>query len=305
MKNSILVLLVVSILVVACSNERETASGQKFTVIRKGDGKEIDGKKIIVLNYTFKDAKDSVWNDSRVSGVPLIQQKKAIMKTEDRVFEVVNMMTKGDSIVFKISAYDLFNKSFKQPVPPKVDSASMFTFQFGLMDVLDSVQFIKFREDLIAKQNEKIRKQQEEQLGKDTVLIDNFLKEKNIAAKKTKSGIRYVTNKQGTGNTAKDGQTAEVSYAGHLLNGKYFDTNIESIAKAQNMYNQGAQYKPYPVVLGRGSVIPGWEETLKLMRKGDQMTVFIPSTLAYGNRPGRDIPANSVLVFDMEMVGIK
>lgn len=305
MKNSILTLLVISVLVSSCSNERETVSGQKFTVIRKGDGKEIDAKSIIVLNYFFKDSKDSIWNDSRKTGIPLIQQKKAILKTEDKVFEVVNMLTKGDSVEFKMSASELFTKSFRQPVPKKIDSASFFTFYFSLVDVLDSVQFIKYREDLIAKQNEKIKKDLEVQLGKDTVIIDNYLKEKNIVANKTKSGLRYIVKTKGSGNTPKDGQTAKVYYVGYLMSGKYFDTNIESVAKAQNMYAKGNPYKPYDVVLGRGSVISGWEEVLKLMHKGDKINVYIPSTLAYGNRRSGVIAENSILVFDMEMVDVK
>src|SRR6267154_3014603 len=122
MKNSVLVLLIACAVVSACSNERETASGQKFTVVKKGDGKDVDAKKYLVLNFLFKDGKDSVWNDSRLSPYPVIMQKKQIAKGGDPVLDVLSMLSNGDSVIVKITAKDLFTKSFHQPIPKKVDS---------------------------------------------------------------------------------------------------------------------------------------------------------------------------------------
>ncbi len=306
MKNSALVSLIVVIFCVACSNDRETVSGQKFTVLRKGDGKEIKNKMFLVMDFLFKDGKDSVWYDTRKNPYPQIMQKQPKAMTGDKLMEVIYMLTKGDSATLKISAQEVFTKSFRQPVPPKVDSTSFFTFHIYLKDALDSAQFDKFRTDLVAKQNEGILKQQQEQLGKDTVIIDNYLKEKNIKAMKTASGIRYLVTKPGKGENIKDGQTAQVNYAGYLLNGKYFDTSIESIAKEKNIYQQGKPYAPYPVNVGQGGVIRGWDEALKLMNKGCKMTVYIPSTLAYGNQKrDENLVENSVLAFDLEVVDLK
>ncbi len=305
MKNSILVSLIVFAICSACSNDRETVSGQKFTVLKKGDGKEIKAKQFMILDYSFKDGKDSVWYDTRKNPYPQIMQKQAKAQSGDKITEVLYMLSKGDSVIFKISATDFF-KSFRQPVPPKVDTTSFFTFFFKLKDVLDSVQFLKYREELVAKQNEKALKEKKEQLVKDSVIIANFLKEKNIAAMTTPSGLRYVITKPGKGENAKDGQTAKVNYAGYLLNGKYFDTNIESIAKEKNTYQQGHGYAPYPVMVGKGAVIQGWDEALKLMNKGCKMTVYVPSSLAYGpRRRSEDIVENSILAFDMEVIDIQ
>jgi len=74
-------------------------------------------------------------------------------------------------------------------MPPNVDSASFFTFFFSMKEVLDSVEFIKYREQLLAKQNEKAQLLQKAQLAKDSVIIENFLKEKNITAMSTPSGF--------------------------------------------------------------------------------------------------------------------
>lgn len=308
MKNSILILTISAIVAVACSNERETVSGQKFTIVKNGDGKEIDDKKFLILNLMFKDGKDSVWNDTRKNPYPWITMKQTLQRQGDNVLEVIGMLTKGDSAVFKVSAKDIFKKSFRQPsVPPNVDSTSFFTFYVGLADVLDSAQFIKYREDIVAKQNEAALKHKNEQLGKDTVAIDNFLKEKNFVAKKTKSGLRYRITQQGIGNNAKDGQRVKVNYAGYLLDGKYFDSNIESVAKANGLHQEGRNnYAPYEVVLGQRGVIAGWEEALRLLNKGSKATIYVPSGLAYGSqRMGPRIGEDSILAFDLEVVDIK
>jgi FKBP-type peptidyl-prolyl cis-trans isomerase len=172
--------------------------------------------------------------------------------------------------------------------------------------VLDSAGFIRYREELVAKQNEKALLLQKDQLAKDSVLIENFLREKNITATKTPSGLRYVITKPGKGENAKPGQTAKVIYAGYLLNGKYFDTSIESLAKEKNLFIQGRTYEPYPVTIDRSQVITGWHEALKLMNKGCKMTIYIPSYLGYGKqRKSEDIVEDTVLAFDLELVDIQ
>jgi FKBP-type peptidyl-prolyl cis-trans isomerase FkpA len=305
MKNSILVSLVVLAICSACSSDRETASGQKFTVVKRGDGKETKVKQILVMDFSFKDSKDSVWYDTHKNPYPQIMQKQAQAQTGDKLMEVIYMLTKGDSATIKMTARDVF-KAFRQPMPPNVDTASFFTFFFKMKEVLDSAEFIKFREGLVAKQNEKALLLQKEQLAKDSVTIETFLKEKNISAIRTPSGLRYVITKPGKGENAKDGQTAQVNYAGYLLNGKYFDTSIESIAKEKNLYQQGRGYAPYPVQVGQSNVIMGWHEALKLMNKGCKMTVYIPSYLGYGKqRKSEDIVEDSILAFDLELVDIQ
>jgi FKBP-type peptidyl-prolyl cis-trans isomerase len=224
----------------------------------------------------------------------------------DAVLEVIKMMSKGDSVSFQVPAKKLFEFTFRQPMPPMVDSTSSFTFLIGLTEVLDQEQMNKLQADLMAKQNAKMLKEQQGQLAKDTVAIDELLKVKNTIALKTASGLRYVYTQPGKGENAKSGQKVKVNYSGYLLNGKYFDTSIEADARKNNMYNENrGPYAPLEVTLGYQQVIPGWEEALQLMNKGSKMTVYIPSTLAYGSqRRGDVIAENSVLVFDLEMVDI-
>jgi FKBP-type peptidyl-prolyl cis-trans isomerase FkpA len=304
-----LVVVVLALLAAACSKEKETRNGYKYTVVRKGDGSIAGPGKFVKIELLFKDGKDSVWSDSRKEEFPLIIPVRDTtgMKQEQGLEEIFRMLSKGDSIVMKLNAKTFFEKMYRQPVPPGVDTASNFTFFIGVKEVMDSAQVRKLSDELMAKQTEKARIQQAEQLAKDTVIIDNYLKEKNINAQKTPSGLRYVVTKAGKGPNAKAGQTASINYAGYLLNGKYFDTSYEKVARANNIYNEArGPYKPYDVQVATGSVIPGWDEVMQLMNKGSKITVYVPSTLAYGARKrSEEIVENSILVFDMEMVDVK
>jgi FKBP-type peptidyl-prolyl cis-trans isomerase FkpA len=306
MKNSLIALLFISLFVAACSGSKETPSGYKFNVVRKGDGVKIDSGKFVVMNLLFMDGKDSVWNDSKKNGFPAVIQMQGTVPKGDAVLEVIKMMSKGDSVVFKIPAKKLFENTFRQPLPFSVDSASSFTFQIGLSAVLNQEEMNKLQTELVAKQNEKMLQDQKAQLGKDITAIDDFLKAKNVTAQTTTSGLRYIITKPGTGENAKAGQQVKIDYLGYLLNGKFFDTSIESEAKKNNLYTQGRPYSPLELTVGAQQVIPGWEEAIQLMNKGSKMTVYIPSTLAYGNqRRGDVIAENSVLVFDMELIEVK
>jgi FKBP-type peptidyl-prolyl cis-trans isomerase len=308
MKNSLIALLFVSLFVAACSGSKETPSGYKFNIVRKGDGVKIDSGKFVVMNLRFMDGKDSVWNDSKKNGFPAVIQMQGTVPKGDAVLEVIKMLSKGDSVVFKVPAKKLFENTFRQPLPFSVDSTSSFTFQIGLSAVLNQEEMNKLQTELIAKQNEKMLQDQKVQLEKDITAIDDFLKAKNVTAQTTASGLRYIITKPGIGENAKAGQQVKIDYLGYLLNGKYFDTSIESEAKKNNLYPQGrsSSYAPLELTVGAQQVIPGWEEAIQLMNKGSKMTVYIPSTLAYGNqRRGDVIAENSVLVFDMELIEVK
>ena len=117
-------------------------------------------------------------------------------------------------------------------------------------------------------------------------------------AKKTDSGIHYVIKKAGTGQKPAAGSTAQLNYELKLLNGTLVD--------ASSMHG-----KVFEFTVGRGEVISGWDETVLDMRQGESRTVIIPPELAYGSkdlpdgRGGIAIPADSYLMFDMELAGIK
>lgn len=117
--------------------------------------------------------------------------------------------------------------------------------------------------------------------------------EKNKAEsgiKTTASGLQYQVIKEGTGATPSDKDVVTAHYEGKLVNGQKFDSSYDR--------NQPADF---PVT----GVIPGWTEALKLMKVGSKFKLYVPPELGYGASPRPGIPPNSVLVFDVELMGIK
>ena len=108
------------------------------------------------------------------------------------------------------------------------------------------------------------------------------------------SGLKYVETAAGTGPGAQLGQTLSVKYTGKLQSGKVFDSS--------DLHGG----KPYDFVMGRNSVIKGWEEGMKDMKVGAKRTLTIPPALGYGAAGSPpNIPPNATLVFDVELVSLK
>lgn len=107
----------------------------------------------------------------------------------------------------------------------------------------------------------------------------------------TASGLQYEVVKKAEGAQPKPDDVVSVHYEGKLIDGTVFDSSIQ----------RGA-----PIDLPVGGVIPGWVEGLQLMHVGEKYKLYIPSELAYGAQsPSPAIPANSVLIFDLELLSIQ
>lgn len=109
----------------------------------------------------------------------------------------------------------------------------------------------------------------------------------------TKSGLKYVEMKEGTGDAAKEGSKVKVHYTGTLENGKKFDSSLD-------------RNEPFEVTIGRTSVIKGWTEGLQGMKAGGKRKLIIPPELGYGDRgAGSAIPPKATLIFVIEMLEVK
>lgn len=109
--------------------------------------------------------------------------------------------------------------------------------------------------------------------------------------KTTASGLQYEVIKSGSGPKPKATDRVSVHYHGTLLDGSVFDSSVERKEPAEFALNE---------------VIPGWTEGLQLMSVGGKFKFYVPAELGYGPRArGSKIPGNSVLVFEVELLGIK
>jgi peptidylprolyl isomerase len=109
----------------------------------------------------------------------------------------------------------------------------------------------------------------------------------------TPSGLQYAVFEDGSGPKAEVGELVSVHYTGWLEDGTEFDSSI-------------GRGQPIEFPIGRGMVIPGWDEGIALLNQGGKARLIIPSDLAYG--PGGAppvIPADATLIFDVELVDIQ
>ena len=114
---------------------------------------------------------------------------------------------------------------------------------------------------------------------------------KRPGVKATASGLQYQVVKAGQGPSPKATDTVQVHYEGTLIDGKVFDSSLRA--------GQPASFRV-------DGVIPGWTEALQLMHVGDKWRIFVPSELAYGaDGAGNAIGPHSVLIFDVELLGIQ
>ncbi len=282
--------------------------GGKYEARELADGADATYKdrlgKILAVHMEYRTAGDSVMMKSRERQfglpvrVPLEELKEAKQRGAEQ--EAFAMLQPGDSGVFRFNADTLFMRNARQPAPANLKKKGNYIVMLVKADKLQTRE--EATRDAQADQQKMMQEQQrkmmayaETQNKKDEVILQDYLKKNNLtAAKKTPSGIYYVITQPGTGAKAQAGQTVSVQYKGTLLDGKEFDSSAKG--------NNG---KPIEFPLGRGAVIPGWDEGIALLNKGSKATILIPSSLAYGEQGRPGIPASSPLRFDVELTDVK
>jgi len=108
---------------------------------------------------------------------------------------------------------------------------------------------------------------------------------------KTDTGLMYKITTHGAGKLAKSGDTVIMHYTGKFENGEVFDSSLD-------------RGEPFSFPLGAGRVIKGWDEGVAYLHIGDKATFVIPPEIGYGSTNRGSIPANSTLIFDVELLDI-
>jgi len=281
--NTIIAIVVVG-LSFSCNSEKFQVSedGFEYKYINRGSGDVPKEGEIVVYNMKYMNEKDSIIFETtaeRPANVPCNMQQ---WETMGPLYKAFKMIKEDDSILIKIPTKTLFAESFKAPIPPGIDPEGSFTFCIGVSKMMT-------QEEMQADAKEMSKGQ----LDKDIEVIEGFLTENSITAQSTESGLRYVIEVEGAGNHPKPGENVKVHYTGTLLDGTKFDSSYD-------------RNEPFSFSIGRGQVIPGWDEGIALLKPGGKGTLYIPSPLAYGPRgAGGSIKPNSVLKFDVELIEIE
>ena len=274
--------------VAACGKNRQqvTENGLKYT-IHEQTKESRKGKvgDILTLHLTLMNNKDSILRDTHKEGAPF-QMLLQVPPFKGSYEEGLTMLGKGDSATFYVSADSLFTRAM-QPLPPSVTKGSDIGIAVKVLNVQTEDEYKKAQAADFEKQK-----------GIDAKTIDAYVAKNGLTGKvqKTESGVYYVVTQPSSGPMPGRGDMVSAHYTGKLLSGKVFE---------DSRTNPQSQGKPIQFPVGVGQVIPGWDESFLKLHKGEKATLIIPSTLAYGPRGNQAIPANSVLLFDVELLDIQ
>ncbi len=267
---------------------KKLGGGVEYKILKEGSGKTTakigDVVTINIINVTDK---DSVIMDTHkgMNGAPpkAIQIPIRQSKGKYDIMAWLMLMKKGDSAVFMLPTDSIFPDEKMRPPFIKAHS---------------KVKSILIVEDITsaAEAQQKQMDAAKAQMATDDALIQNYIKEKGLKdVQKTESGLYYIITQKGTGANIEKGKKAIMNYTGYLLDGKMFDSNVDASKH---------HVEPLKFNVGEGSMIRAWDEGVLLLNKGAKAKFIVPSALGYGSQAmGQDIPANSVLVFDLELKG--
>lgn len=119
--------------------------------------------------------------------------------------------------------------------------------------------------------------------------IQKFVMKSGLNYEKSESGLYYLIEKEGEGEFIKFTDEVSFRYTGKLLSGKTFD----------------GRYKRTPITFEVSKLIEGWKEGMMYLKKGGKAKLIVPPTLGYGDNQLPEIPANSILYFEIEVVDVR
>ena len=284
MKKLFLLTLILGVFFTSCKNDNNQISGYentqtglyyKFYEENQGDTPETMEFLDVVLSCVINDT------------VVIIPENRMILQMMESmfagdIFEGMKMMHKGDSASFIVRTDSTFYTLLRSPMPSEFSVDDIMKFNIRLNDFYPESEFA-------AKQIEYMKNTFVDETLAAEREIDEYLKNNGIKTITTSTGLKYVKTKEGNGEKPQVGTMVKVHYTGKLLDGTVFDSSV-------------TRNEPFQFVLGVGQVIPGWDEGLQLMSKGEKAVLYIPYYLAYGNTGSGPIPPFATLIFEVEMI---
>jgi FKBP-type peptidyl-prolyl cis-trans isomerase FkpA len=300
---SIILCSLAVLLLAACSGGgfKKTKSGVLYKII--SDGKGITAQKgqflkIHVVQNRRSGTKDSLLATS-YDAIPVYLPVDSVPPSYNPS-EVFMMLRKGDSAQIILEGDSLLRQGGQ--LPPFMTKADKIVIGIKVLDVMSEEETNKDRATSEQAYQEVLKKKEGVQLTKDIATIEAYLANKKINATKTGQGTFVEILSQGDGPMADSGKVVSVMYTGQVMNGDYFDSNLDSTKQFQPH-----PMEPFEFLSGAQGAITGMLEGIQLLKKGGKCNLYVPSSLGYGAnpRPGGPIKANDNLIFYVELVDVK
>lgn len=286
MKNYFIYLFSILMLVFySCETDRSgfstLDSGLRYKFIESNPGlPRAEIGDVLKLELTYTNEEGEIIFSSADLGRAYLQELREPAHPGGSFEEALAMMNKGDSAIFKINAADFLTYSLKQQqLPDNLDYNEDYIFHIRFIKIED-------RESSRRRLIEQYHKDEETEMK----LLQNYLKRANITVEPQPSGFYFVEKKPGEGDIIQYGDIVEIYYTGKLIDGSVFDTNYGK--------------RPLQFRVGYGQVITGLDHGIRLLKKGGEGTLIIPSDLAYGSRGSGQILPYSTLIFEIEVANV-
>jgi FKBP-type peptidyl-prolyl cis-trans isomerase FkpA len=310
MKQFIYLSAICMLVLSACTGSfKKGDNGLEYKIISSGSGKTIDYGNFmqIHIKQVYAGTKDTLLMDTRdyMSRVQVFDS----VNTPLAYFKILKQMKKGDSVIIRLLTDTVF-KDQKNQMPPFMKKGKYLYTHVKMVNIFQTqeqadsankAEAILAKPRIYKKQVQEIEKglaDKKADLEAEGKAIEAYLEKNNIKATKTKWGTYVAITAEGTGEKLSSKDIAIVNYTGRTLDsGKVFDSNIDP---------KFMHVQPLEVNLGEfGGIILGWTDALMQLKKGSKATVYIPSTLAYGEAgKGGEIKPGDNLIFDMDVIDV-
>jgi FKBP-type peptidyl-prolyl cis-trans isomerase len=273
------------ILIMGCDSVdfKKTKGGMPYKLYASKSGKKVENGKFAKMQVSQK-IKDSVVFTS-YTGMPIYFQVNPSTQTYDPS-EIFASLKEGDSL-YTVQMIDTFIKRNPAIVQQtKFRNGDKITTTFKILKVFDNADEYKKDEDL---ERTSFTKKEES-------TVKDYLSKNKVNAQRTGTGTYVQIQNAGSGPQADSGKYVSVLYKGQTFSGKVFDTNMDTSFK---------HTEPMGFTVGTGQMIKGFDEGIRLLKKGGKARIFMPSSLGYaGQPPSPDIKPFEHLIFDVEVLDV-
>ena len=281
-----ILLFFVAVLICSCSDKYGdfdvAESGLQFRIVEQNESAQVPQiGDILELNYSYETENGKVLFKSSESGRKYMKTLEHPAHTGGSIEDGLAMMHEGDSAIFRISAENflLFSEKYGH-LPNGVEALDQIIVKVRLVDIMDQKDMEQYMSSRF-------------HTGEDVEMeiLESYIKNANITAEPTESGLYFIEKNEGTGDYVKQGDEVVVNYTLTLADGALVETTLGS--------------EPMTYIVGREKFIAGWEEAIAKMKKGSVATAIIPSKIGYGAEGKGNIQPYSTLIFEIEIVDVR
>ncbi|MCQ2960323.1 MAG: FKBP-type peptidyl-prolyl cis-trans isomerase [Bacteroidales bacterium] len=285
------IILCATLLMFGCNNSSSkkenydtTEAGLSYLYREKSSSDLLpqDGNKLLV-NVKYYDSKDSLLFNSEDYSSRFIMDFFPPVAAGTTINDAFAMMHEGDSISFRINAYNFFLAAGQKQMLSKITKTDTLRFEIRLKKILSP--------DIIEKE---IAQKDKELKDEEEYLLADFLKNNYPELKPTKSGLYFIETQEGEGPQITKNNKVAIHYTATYING-------------EPIYSTYQKNDPLVFEVADPLVWPCLAEAVQYMKKGSKATIIAPSKLAAGERGDKSlkIAPRKTIIFDLELIAYK